>query len=174
MKDDHVLEDIRRPGLDAVYVGSAVATRSAAAGHYYANPRNRFWVRLHEAGFTPGVLSPDDDATLAGLGIGLTDLNKVRVQDNDSELTFDIDGFDRRISLAPPAWVVFNGVGVARRYAKFHRLPRPGYGSQGWPVGPSRVFVVPNSSSQNGSARRLGGRTVTEWWVEAGATVRGS
>jgi TDG/mug DNA glycosylase family protein len=174
VEKDHVLQDILRPGLDAVFVGSAVAGRSAAVGHYYANPRNRFWVRLHEAGLTAKVRSPDDDATLLTLGIGLTDLNKVHVRNNDQGLTFDVAGFDRRISLAPPAWVVFNGVGVARAYAEFHRHPRPGYGHQDWAVGPSRVFVVPNSSGQNGSGRRLGGNTVSGWWSQAAVTVRGA
>lgn len=175
MQENHALEDILRPGLNAVFVGSVVAARSAAAGHYYyANPRNQFWVRLHEAGLTPYVLGPEDDVTLPSLGIGLTDLNKVHVQNNDRGVAFDVDQFVRRISLAPPVWVVFNGVGVARAYAKFYRYPRPGYGHQKWAVGSSRVFVVPNSSGQNSSGRRLEGRTVSEWWVEAGARITGS
>jgi TDG/mug DNA glycosylase family protein len=172
--ENHILQDILRPGLEAVFVGSAAGKRSAAAGHYYANPRNRFWVRLHGAGLTREVLGPDDDTALPDLGLGLTDLNKVDSRNHDRGLVFDVDGFDRRIALAPPTWVVFNGVGVARTYAKAHRHPRPGYGSQDWTVGPSRVFVVPNSSGQNGSNRHLGGRTVADWWAEAGARVRGA
>ena len=34
---------ILRAGLDVVFVGFNPSPLAAALGHYYANPRNRFW-----------------------------------------------------------------------------------------------------------------------------------
>lgn len=53
-----VLSDLLRPGLDVVFVGTAVATASADRGHYYSGRGNRFWQLLHEANFTQTRLRP--------------------------------------------------------------------------------------------------------------------
>ncbi len=45
---------------------------SAAAGAHFANPRNDFWRLLHETGFTPRLLDPQEQHELLGLGIGVT------------------------------------------------------------------------------------------------------
>ena len=49
----HVLPDVLAPDLRVVFVGTAAGARSAAVGHYYAGPGNRFWHTLHEIGLTP-------------------------------------------------------------------------------------------------------------------------
>jgi TDG/mug DNA glycosylase family protein len=171
MTDKHVLLDILVPQLDVVIVGSAVGPTSAGVGHYYAASNNRFWVRLHEAGLTPRVLNPEEDASLPAFGIGLTDLNKTDSQANDDGLEWDVQGFLERLTAAPPKWVVFNGMGVARNYADALGLPEPKYGLQAWTIGESRGFVVPNSSGQNGANRMFDGKTTLKWWVSAGQHV---
>lgn len=108
MTKKHVLQDILVPGLDAVFVGSVVGPESARSGHYYMSSNNRFWERLHEAGLTPKVLTPEEDASLPEFGIGLTDLNKTDSQVNDDGLEWDVQGFLERVKAAPPKWVVFN------------------------------------------------------------------
>src|SRR4249920_3625597 len=45
---------------------------SAAAGAHFANPRNDFWRLLHAAGFTPRLLSPEEQVELPSFGIGIT------------------------------------------------------------------------------------------------------
>lgn len=169
--EKHVLQDILVPGLDVVFVGSAAGPTSARQGHYYAAPNNRFWLRLHLAGLTPKVLSYEDDLALPTLGIGLTDLNKTNSQANDTGLDWDVKGFSERIAAAPPKWVIFNGMGVARNYAKALLMPEPTYGLQTWTVESSRTFVVPNSSGQNGGNRLLEGKSTVDWWIMAGEHV---
>lgn len=166
----HVLPDILVPGLAAVFVGTVVGKDSAAAGHYYTNPGNRFWTRLHQAGLTPNVLRPEDDATLPQLGLGLTDLNKVDASSRD-DVPFYPEDFEQRITAVDPVWVVFNGARAAREYASWKEVPRPFYGPQSWSVGGSRVLVVPNSSGQNYDARVLSGKTVVQWWQDAGKQI---
>lgn len=167
-----VLPDILIPELVVVFVGSAVGPTSARKGHYYADPSNRFWVRLHHAGLTPNVLTPLADMTLPSFGIGLTDLNKTDSQANDYGLKWDVKGFLDRIAVMPPKWVVFNGMGVARNYAKVLQYPKPTYGFQPWTVAESLTFVVPNSSGQNGTNRVLEGKSTLEWWHMMGEHVR--
>lgn len=166
-----ILPDILVPGLDAVFVGSVVAKKSAETGHYYAHPSNRFWLRLRQSGLTPTTLSSNHDTALPAFGLGLTDLNKTEASNSDHGVTFDVPGFVRRISAAPPAWVVFNGVGVARAYAEAAGHPDSPYGFQDWTIGESFVFVVPNSSANNYDDRVLDGRSVVEWWIAAGEHV---
>lgn len=72
----HRLPDQLRPSLRLVFVGTAASTRSAAVGHYYAHPGNRFWRAIHEAGITPRRYRPDEFGGLIELGIGFTDLSK--------------------------------------------------------------------------------------------------
>lgn len=68
------LPDLLVPDLDLLFVGYNPSVHSARRGHYYAGPGNRFWYLLQLAGLTPRRLTPDEDATLLALGIGITDL----------------------------------------------------------------------------------------------------
>src|SRR5579885_714629 len=63
-----------RPGLDLVLCGCNPGLFSAAIGHYFARPGNAFWPLLAEAGITPRLFRPEEDAALLDLGVGLTDV----------------------------------------------------------------------------------------------------
>lgn len=146
--EDHILPDILAPDLDIVFVGSAVATASRDAGHYYANPRNAFWRRLHQSGLTPRQLRPQDDTVLPAFGLGLTDLNKTVAQSNNDGLSYDAQGFLRRVVPLRPAIVAFNGKDQAEAFCRFTGDYLPGFGLQDWTIGDSLAFVLPSSSSQ--------------------------
>ena len=64
--------DILGPGLRVVFCGTNPGHRSAAAGAHFANPRNDFWRLLYDAGFTPRLLTPEQQHELPALGYGLT------------------------------------------------------------------------------------------------------
>ena len=70
------LPDYLRPGLDIVFVGLNPSIISVKQGHYFANPRNRFWKALNMSGLIPVELSPELDSHMIDHGIGLTDLIK--------------------------------------------------------------------------------------------------
>jgi TDG/mug DNA glycosylase family protein len=70
------LPDQLAPNLRLVFVGTAASERSAATGHYYAHPGNRFWPTLHAIGLTPRRYQPHEFPALLRLGIGFTDLCK--------------------------------------------------------------------------------------------------
>ena len=71
-----MLQDHLAPNLAILFCGTAAGHRSAALGHYYAGPGNKFWGLLADTGLTPRRLRPHEDFLLPGFGIGLTDLAK--------------------------------------------------------------------------------------------------
>src|SRR5437867_7702070 len=71
---DRTIPDVMAPGLRVLFCGINPSLYSAAIGHHFGRPGNRFWPALHAGGFTPRVLSPYEDATLLRLGLGLTNL----------------------------------------------------------------------------------------------------
>ena len=70
------LPDYLAPGLALVLVGINPSRYSAQVGHYFANPRNRFWRAFNAAGLTPEPLSAETDHRALEFGIGFTDLVK--------------------------------------------------------------------------------------------------
>lgn len=83
---DRRVPDVIRPGLDVLFVGINPGLYTAAVGHHFARPGNRFWPALHAGGFTPRLLSPYDEQELLRYGIGITNVvNRTTV--NAQELT---------------------------------------------------------------------------------------
>src|SRR5207248_10041388 len=64
--------DVLAPGLRVVFCGINPGFVSAAAAAHFANPRNDFWRLLHDAGFTPRLYDPQEQFSLLGLGLGVT------------------------------------------------------------------------------------------------------
>ena len=68
------LRDVIAPGLDVLFCGINPSLTSAARGHHFARPGNRFWPALHRAGLTPRQLRPEEDAELLRYGLGVTNV----------------------------------------------------------------------------------------------------
>src|SRR6478672_4576848 len=64
--------DVLAPGLRCVFCGINPGRVSAAAAAHFANPRNDFWRLLHDAGFTPRLVGPQEQLEMPRHGIGLT------------------------------------------------------------------------------------------------------
>ncbi len=112
------IRDVLGPGIRVLLVGINPSLYSAAVGHHFARPGNRFWKALHAAGFTESVLSPDEDVTLPARGLGLTNL-VARATAAADELSSDElrHGARRLESLVrkhQPAYVAFLGIGAYR------------------------------------------------------------
>lgn len=67
------------PGLAVLFVGINPGLYSGAVGHHFARPGSRFWSALHNAGFTPRLLRPDEDGELLAWGLCITNLVSVRL-----------------------------------------------------------------------------------------------
>jgi TDG/mug DNA glycosylase family protein len=64
--------DVLATDLEVVFCGINPGRASAAAAAHFANPRNDFWRLLHEAGFTPRLLQPEEQFELLEHGVGVT------------------------------------------------------------------------------------------------------
>jgi TDG/mug DNA glycosylase family protein len=70
------LADYLRPGLDTVFVGINPGLRSVEAGHYFANPNNRFWPAINRSGLLTKLLDAETDHERLNRGYGFTDVVK--------------------------------------------------------------------------------------------------
>ena len=143
---DPILPDLLRPGLDLVFCGTAAGRRSAEQAAYYAHPGNLFWRALHAVALTPRLFAPAEYPLLPELGIGLTDLAKHHIG-NDDELprdAFDAAALRERIERHAPGVLAFTSKAAAR--AALGRAS--GYGLQEERYGPTQLFVLPSPSGQ--------------------------
>ena len=118
-------------------------------GHHFANPRNDFWRLLHEAGFTPTLLSPEEQDALPSFGIGLTNA-ALRTTRGSSDLRrADFAGSAARLERLAcelrPCVIAFVGKEAYR--GAFGR--RAEHGLQAHALGTTRLFVLPSTSPAN-------------------------
>src|SRR3954453_14010555 len=66
--------DLIRSGLRVLFCGINPGLYSAATGHHFARPGNRFWPALHRSGFTPRQLHPSEQNVLLQYGLGVTNI----------------------------------------------------------------------------------------------------
>lgn len=141
-----ILPDLLQPGLRLVFCGTAAGRRSAEEGAYYAHPGNLFWRTLHAVQLTPRLFAPAEYPLLPTLGIGLTDLAKHHMG-NDDELprdAFDAAALRARIERYAPRMLAFTSKAAARA-ALGHEA---GYGWQTERIGETQLFVLPSPSGQ--------------------------
>src|SRR5262245_33269505 len=144
------IRDVIGPGLRVLFCGINPSLYSAAVGHHFARPGNRFWPALHTAGFTERLLSPFEDATMLTRGYGLTNLVR-RATATADELTADeFTAGGRRLTRLVrryrPVAIAFLGVTAYR--AAFD-WPRATIGLQAVSLAGSMVWVLPNPSGLN-------------------------
>ena len=80
--------DVIAGGLQLLFVGINPGLYSAAVGHHFARPGNRFWPALFRAGLTDRLLDPSEERQLLGYGLGVTNL-VARASARAEELTDD-------------------------------------------------------------------------------------
>ena len=143
------IPDVIAPQLSVLFVGINPSLYSAAVGHHFARPGNRFWKALHQSGFTPRPLSPFEDGELLERGLGVTNLVR-RATAAADELTVDelragAQTLTRKVRRNAPGYVAVLGVGAYR--AAFDR-PRASIGPQPEALGGSNWWVLPNPSGR--------------------------
>jgi TDG/mug DNA glycosylase family protein len=139
--------DLLAPGLGVVFVGINPGLYTAAIGHHFGRPGNRFWKVLHLAGLTPRQLSPFEERELLGMGIGITNLVP-RATAAASELTpgemrEGVRRVERLIAGVAPRVVAFLGM---QAYRVATGRPRAAMGLQAERLGGAAVWLLPNPS----------------------------
>lgn len=142
--------DVIAPGLRVLFCGINPGLYTAAVGHHFARPGNRFWPALHQSGFTGRLLSPFEEQELLKLGLGVTNV-VARATAAASELSDDdfVKGgrvLRSKVRRYHPRIVAVLGVGAYR--AAFTR-PKAVVGEQDEQIADARVWVLPNPSGLN-------------------------
>src|SRR6516164_9093795 len=70
----HTVPDVIARGLRVLFCGINPSLYSAAIGHHFARPGNRFWPALAAGGFTPRRLAPWEEDVMLGIGLGITNV----------------------------------------------------------------------------------------------------
>jgi TDG/mug DNA glycosylase family protein len=141
--------DVLAPGLDVVFCGINPGRVSAAARAHFANPRNDFWRLLHEAGFTPRQLEPEEQFSLLELGCGLTNAAFRTTPGSGDLRRGDFAGAAERLgriaSELRPRAIAFVGKEAYR--GAFGE--RPELGLQSRRLDATELFVLPSTSPAN-------------------------
>jgi TDG/mug DNA glycosylase family protein len=142
--------DVIAPGLRVLFCGINPSLYSAAVGHHFARPGNRFWPALHAGGLTECLLKPEEEQLLLSHGLGVTNL-VARATARAEELTAAelIAGAGRlaaKVRRQRPVVVAVLGV-TAYRMA-FAR-PRAAIGLQADTIAGAVLWVLPNPSGLN-------------------------
>ena len=144
------MADVFGPGVRALFCGINPSLYSAAVGHHFARPGNRFWPAVHGGGFTPRRLHPSEDGLLVNYGCGITNLAP-RATRRADELHPDelLDGaavLEEKIETAGVRALAVLGV-TAYRTAFGDR--KAVIGPQARAIGGAAVWVLPNPSGLN-------------------------
>ncbi|MFJ6655616.1 G/U mismatch-specific DNA glycosylase [Streptomyces sp. NPDC091377] len=137
-------------GLDVLFCGINPGLMTAATGHHFARPGNRFWPVLHRSGFTPRLMDPSEQRELLSYGLGITNVvaRATARADELSAAEYREGGrlLAEKVTRLAPRWLAVVGV-TAYRAAFDDR--KATVGPQERTFGDTRVWVLPNPSGLN-------------------------
>ena len=144
------MPDVIAADLRVLFCGINPGLYTAAVGHHFARPGNRFWPALFAAGFTDRLMSPFDELELLKLGIGVTNV-VMRATASADELTRDElrAGGKRlltKVRRYRPAFLAILGLGA---YRAAWDVPKAVIGPQEKQIGETVVWILPNPSGLN-------------------------
>jgi TDG/mug DNA glycosylase family protein len=147
---DKSIPDVIAPDLLVVFCGINPGLYTAAIGHHFGRPGNRFWPALYAAGFTDRLLSPYEEQELLPRGYGITNVVN-RATATAAELSADelVAGGQRLLATAQryrPRCIAVLGVTAYR--TAFGR-PKAGFGRQAEQLAGAMIWVLPNPSGLN-------------------------
>lgn len=142
--------DLIAANLKVLFVGINPSVYSAAVGHHFARPGNRFWPALFAAGFTPRRLSPADERELLAAGYGITNVvaraTVAAAELEPHEYVAGARALVRKVRKYQPRAVAFLGIGSYR--AAFAN-PKAVFGRQPADIANAAAWVLPNPSGLN-------------------------
>ena len=142
--------DVIAPNLKVLFCGINPGLYTAAIGHHFGRPGNRFWPVIHQSGFTPRLYSPYEDNDLLELGYGVVNVvNKATAtadQLTREELLAGGASLRKKVLKYKPQILAVLGMGA---YRTAFQQPQAAIGEQTERIGPTRVWVLPNTSGLN-------------------------
>jgi TDG/mug DNA glycosylase family protein len=143
------IRDVIAPSLDVLFCGINPGLYSGATGHHFARPGNRFWPALHGGGFTPRILSPDEERELLELGLGVTNLvartTATAAELADTEVIAGGPRLRKKVARYSPRFLAILGIST---YRVAFGVKKAALGEQE-ALGGTRVWLLPNPSGLN-------------------------
>ena len=142
--------DLIAPNLKVLFVGINPGLYTAAIGHHFGRPGNRFWPALFAGGFTDRLFSPWERDQLLEGGYGITNLVSratARADElNAEELRAGVKVLAKKVRRFKPAFAAI--VGITSYRIAFDR-PLAKLGPQSETIAGAQLWVLPNPSGLN-------------------------
>ncbi len=162
--------DVIAPNLRVLFCGINPGLYTAAVGHHFARPGNRFWKALHEAGFTEHLLSPFAERELLKSGYGITNVVAHATATADVLTKDELIQGGRRLAAKVrryrPRILAILGVGA---YRTAFNEPKARVGRQEHRIGDTVLCVLPNPSGLNANYQQ---RDLTRLFKQLRSEVR--
>jgi len=147
---EKTVRDVIAPNLRVLFCGINPGLYTAAVGHHFARPGNRFWPALHAGGFTDRVLSPFDERELLKSGYGVTNVVPRTTASADQltrkEIIAGGEQLKAKVLRYRPRVLAVLGVGA---YRTAFNQPKATVGRQNETIGNTVLWVLPNPSGLN-------------------------
>ena len=144
------VRDVIAPDLSILFCGINPGLYTAAVGHHFARPGNRFWPALHAAGFTDRRLTAFDERELLKLGYGITNVVSRTTASADllskEEMIKGGERLHKKVLRYRPRVLAVLGLGT---YRVAFNQPKAIVGRQQETIGNTVVWVLPNPSGLN-------------------------
>jgi TDG/mug DNA glycosylase family protein len=144
------VRDVIAPDLRVLICGINPGLYTAAVGHHFARPGNRFWPALYASGFTERLLSPFDERELLKSGYGITNVVARATATADLLTKEEIVAGGKRLRAKVvryrPRILAVLGLGA---YRTAFNQPKAAVGPQEELIGRTRLWVLPNPSGLN-------------------------
>lgn len=147
---EKTVRDVIAPDLRVLFCGINPGLYTAAVGHHFARPGNRFWPALYAAGFTDRLLSPFDERELLKNGYGITNVVARTTATADlltkEEILAGGERLRAKVLRYHPKILAILGLGA---YRTAFDQPKAVVGRQPDLVGQTILWVLPNPSGLN-------------------------
>jgi len=144
------VRDVIAPDLRVLFCGINPGLYTAAVGHHFARPGNRFWPALYASGFTERLLSPFDERELLKGGYGITNVVSRATSSADlltkEEIVAGGKRLTRKVLRYRPRILAVLGMGA---YRDAFNQPKASVGRQKQLIGSTILWVLPNPSGLN-------------------------
>lgn len=147
---EKTVRDVIAPNLRVLFCGINPGLYTAAVGHHFARPGNRFWPALYAAGFTDRVLSPFAERELLKSGYGITNVVARATATADlltkEEMVAGGARLRAKVLRYRPRVLAVLGLGA---YRTAFNQPKATVGRQKDGLGDTILWVLPNPSGLN-------------------------
>lgn len=149
------IRDVIAPNLKVLFAGINPGLYTAAVGHHFARPGNRFWNALHDGGFSERLLSPFEERELLKGGYGITNvasratatadrLTKEEILEGGQKLVAKVRRYEPRV-------LAILGLGA---YRVAFNQPKAVIGLQQQTIAGTQLWILPNPSGLNANYQR--------------------